>query len=228
MTEIRYVEGHYAMWDEMSARCPGLYIDNCASGGRRIDLETIRRSVPLWRSDTACGAGRGDWHQAQAVGMSYYLPLHEICAWTTDAYEMRSTSGAGAIVQFAFLDPGFSFEAARQAVAEARENQKFFYGDFYPLTACTTDTEQFLAYQLHRADLDAGLVLAFRRARCKPVTLHARLGGLKPEARYEVEFFDEQRQKTRVVLSGRQMAGDFPLSIAQPAASLLVRYHQCR
>ena len=95
MTEIRYVEGQYAMWDEMIARHPGLFIDNCASGGRRIDLETIQRSVALWRSDTACGSGRGDWHQAQAFGMNYYLPLNEICAWTPDAYEMRSTSGAG-------------------------------------------------------------------------------------------------------------------------------------
>ena len=95
ITEIRYVEGHYAMWDEMIARHPGLFIDNCASGGRRIDLETIQRSVTLWRSDTACGAGRGDWHQAQAFGMNDYLPLHEICAWTPDAYEMRSTSAPG-------------------------------------------------------------------------------------------------------------------------------------
>ncbi len=43
MTEIRYVEGHYALWDEIRASRPGLFIDNCASGGRRIDLETIQR-----------------------------------------------------------------------------------------------------------------------------------------------------------------------------------------
>ena len=28
MTEIRYVEGHYAMWDAMIASKPGLFIDN--------------------------------------------------------------------------------------------------------------------------------------------------------------------------------------------------------
>src|SRR5205823_8017603 len=51
MTEIRHIEGLYAYWDELVARHPGLWIDNCASGGRRIDLETISRSIPLWRSD---------------------------------------------------------------------------------------------------------------------------------------------------------------------------------
>ena len=31
--------------DELLRRHPGLAIDNCASGGRRIDIETIGRST---------------------------------------------------------------------------------------------------------------------------------------------------------------------------------------
>jgi alpha-galactosidase len=228
MTEIRYVEGHYALWDAIIASKPGLFIDNCASGGRRIDIETLRRSVPLWRSDTACQAGRGDWHQAQAIGMSYYLPLHQICAWTTDAYEMRSSSGPGAIVQFAYLDGGFSAEAAKQAVAEVKENQKYFYGDFYPLTDCSTEPDRFVAYQVHRPDLDAGLVLAFRRAKCNVPRIEAALGGLNPKLSYEVEFIDQQRNKTTKTLGGRSLRDNLPLYIPQPGASLLVRYHPAR
>ena len=41
MSEIRHIEGLYAFWDELLARHPGLVIDNCSSGGRRIDLESI-------------------------------------------------------------------------------------------------------------------------------------------------------------------------------------------
>ena len=33
---------------------PKLFIVNCASEGRRIDIETISRSIPLWRSDNTC------------------------------------------------------------------------------------------------------------------------------------------------------------------------------
>ncbi|HOS94556.1 MAG TPA: alpha-galactosidase, partial [Armatimonadota bacterium] len=47
ITEIRFVEGLYALWDSLVARHPGLIIDNCASGGRRIDLETVSRSYAL-------------------------------------------------------------------------------------------------------------------------------------------------------------------------------------
>ena len=54
---IRYIEGLYEMWDELRAKNPGLVIDNCASGGRRIDLEAISRSVALWQSDINCRQG---------------------------------------------------------------------------------------------------------------------------------------------------------------------------
>ena len=47
ITEIRYVEGYLAYWDELRRRHPGMLIDSCASGGRRNDLETMRRAVPL-------------------------------------------------------------------------------------------------------------------------------------------------------------------------------------
>jgi alpha-galactosidase len=42
--EIRHIEGLYAFWDSLLIRFPNLLIDNCASGGRRIDLETTSRS----------------------------------------------------------------------------------------------------------------------------------------------------------------------------------------
>ena len=51
---LRYVEGLYRMWDDIRKANPNLFIDNCASGGRRIDLETMSRSIPLWRSDNTC------------------------------------------------------------------------------------------------------------------------------------------------------------------------------
>jgi alpha-galactosidase len=224
MTEIRYVEGHYEMWDELRAKHPALFIDNCASGGRRIDLETCMRSVPLWQSDTACGPQRNDWDQAQHYGLSLYVPFHQSCGWSPEAYVFRSAAAAGAITQFAFLDEGFSLEQARAAVAEAKENAKYWYGDFYGLTPCTTAADQFIAYQLHRADLNAGLVLAFRRQKCNVLGLSVQLGGIDPQTTYTVEFIDEARRKTVRAMVGRELAADFPLLIPQRKASLLARY----
>ena len=54
-TENHYLQGHLAFWDELLNRHPSLIIDSCASGGRRNDLETMRRSVPLHYSDYGYG-----------------------------------------------------------------------------------------------------------------------------------------------------------------------------
>jgi alpha-galactosidase len=224
LTEIRYVEGHYALWDELRARHPGLWIDNCASGGRRIDLETLMRSVPLWRSDTGCGPGHADWDQVQALGLAEYVPLFTACAWEPKAYTLRSTATGGAITQFDYLNEKFSVREARAALAEVKENQKFWYGDFYPLTRAALGTETLAAWQLHRADLEAGLVLAFRRSECPYPVLQTGLRGLTPARRYTVEFSDENRQRTRRTMTGRQLMSNFELRLPQRGTSLLVRY----
>ena len=87
MTEIRYVEGLYAMWDEIRAKFPRMYMDDCASGGRRIDLDMIMRSVVQTRSDAAVAPGRSDWHQSQTYGLNLFLPVHATIGWEVGAYE---------------------------------------------------------------------------------------------------------------------------------------------
>jgi alpha-galactosidase len=51
MTEIGPCRGLYKIWDDLLARHPGLHIDNCASGGPRIDIEMMSRSFVVWRTD---------------------------------------------------------------------------------------------------------------------------------------------------------------------------------
>ncbi len=224
INEIRYVEGHYALWDELLAGHPGLSIDNCASGGRRIDLETCHRSVPLWHSDTGCSPGHADWNQTQISGLSLYVPLLGACAWTPDIYEVRSAATAGLICQFPVFDEGFSVEATRRALDEVKENQKFWYGDFYPLTECTLGPGAFIAWQLHRSDLNSGLVLAFRHKECPYPVLQAGLHGLNPQTTYLVDLFEEGAPSQQRTLTGRQLMGVFELRVAKRGTSLLVRY----
>jgi alpha-galactosidase len=68
-TEIRYVENLYGLLDTLLDRFPDLVIENCASGGRRIDLETIRRSHTDWISD----------HTQSEALIRYHL--HGACRW---------------------------------------------------------------------------------------------------------------------------------------------------
>jgi alpha-galactosidase len=224
ITEIRYVEGHYAMWDELRSRHPGLWIDNCASGGRRIDLETCMRSAPLWRSDTSCWAGHPDWDQTQTQGLSLYIPLFTGSSWSYDAYTVRSGATGGAIIQFDFLGKDFSFKESKAALDEVRANQKYWYGDFYSLTKASLAADGWTAYQFHRADLDAGIVLAFRRGECCYPAFEAGLHAVQPDKRYTVDFVDDNRTCVTKTLTGKQLADGVEMRIPKKGQSLLIRY----
>jgi alpha-galactosidase len=224
MTEIRYIEGLYEMWDELRARHPGLIIDNCSSGGRRIDLEMCSRSVPLWRSDTNCSAGHADWSQAHTSSLDLYVPLHTATAWIPTAYDTRSCATGGLLCEFDYLDEGFPVDRAAALIAEAKEDQKYWYGDFYALMPTTVAPNQMIAYQFHRPDLDAGLVLAFRRAECNYLGLILELQAVDPGKTYAVELIGEDGDKTTRTMSGADLKTNLELRMPKKTSSLIVRY----
>ena len=73
ISQIRYVTGYLSFLDELRRRHPAMLIDCCASGGRRLDLETLRRSVPLLRSDYQF---EPTGQQCHTYGLSYWLPYY--------------------------------------------------------------------------------------------------------------------------------------------------------
>lgn len=73
MTEIRHVMGHLAYWDELVRRHPEMPIDACASGGRRNDLETMRRAVSRTRSDYLI---EPVGEQCHTYGIALWLPYY--------------------------------------------------------------------------------------------------------------------------------------------------------
>ena len=225
MTEIRYVEGHYAMWDELRARHPGLWIDNCASGGRRIDIETLSRSVPLWRSDTCCSPGHAVWDQAQNCAIAQYVPLFTGSSWSPDAYTSRSSATGGAICEWGYMDSGFSMALAKLSIKETKGTRKYWYGDIYPLTPITVGVDQMIAWQLHRADLDEGMILAFRREQSPYLAIAPKLRGLDPKKTYRLEFVDDARKRTARTISGKELlTSGLELRLPKAQSSLLVIY----
>ena len=224
MTEIRYVEGLYEMWDRIRAENPGLWIDDCASGGRRIDLETISRSAPLWRSDTCCWPGHPEWDQNQTLGLTQYLPLFSCAAWDPSPYTFRSAANPGAIMQFNFLDADYNPELARAALAEAKENSKFWYGDFYPLSAAIKGTSAITAWQLHRPDLNEGIVYIFRQSDSPYLGIELELRAIDPSATYRVEVKGEsyENAETREI-SGAELK-NYVFVLKDKGASSLLHY----
>jgi alpha-galactosidase len=112
---------------------------------------------------------------------------------------------------------------ARECIREIVANRQYWLGDYYPLTRWTLDADRWMAWQLHRADLDAGIGLAFRHKECPYPVLQVEWRSLKPGQKYRVQFIDDQHHVVNRNLTGRELSA---LELRLPArhSSVLVRY----
>ncbi|MBM3216864.1 alpha-galactosidase [Candidatus Poribacteria bacterium] len=216
--EIRHVEGLYAFWDALLSRHPGLRIDNCASGGRRIDLETTWRSVPLWRTDYQYFEPNG--YQCHTYGLNHYVPLSATGSGSPDLYAFRSGMNSGIVLGWYLWDRGFPIDLGKRCLDEYMRLRHLYLGDFYPLTEHSTADDVWMAYQFHRDDLDEGMVFAFRRQDSGTSSIRLSLRGLDPAATYEVEIDDEVTTATGAELARLDIAID------EPRGSALVHYFE--
>jgi len=229
ITEIRYIMGLYHLWDTLLAEFPDLLIDNCASGGRRLDLETAMRSVTLWRSDTGCSPESDTlrnivWNNNQILALSEYLPYHACAVWDTDAYTVRSTQTHGMACTFDIFNPEFDFEKGREVLKEAQEMRTYWDGDFYPLTEITIEEDVWAAYQL--ALEEGGAVYAFRRELCDIDKMVFKLNAIDPDAVYKVTFVDEYLCATEHLYAGQKLLEGIELTIPEKRNSLIVKYQK--
>lgn len=228
MTEIRYVEGLYEMWDAIRQVYPGILIDNCSSGGRRLDLEMMMRSIPLWRSDTGCSPGHPEWNQMQSLALAQYLPLFTVGLWSAAPYERRSAGTAGVSFEVPYLDSGYDPSPYAEAVRELTELRSLWIGDFHLVAGADTATDRLAAWQLHRPDLDRGAIYCFRRPECVPAGIVVPVKGVKPTVSYDVEFRGETGKATRVTMTGKEMAAGLVIRLPKPGSSVVVIYGRSR
>ncbi|MBI2299371.1 MAG: alpha-galactosidase [Armatimonadetes bacterium] len=226
MTENQYVQGLYRMWDELLAKHPGLAIDDCSSGGRRIDLETITRSFPLWRSDTqCCGRAMPIWDQTQTGGLTAYLPLSAAGVWSFEPYEWRSICTTGTNLVMKLDAAAFDAERGKLAIAEAKSLRPYYLGDFYPQILPTLSDREWGGWQFDRPDLGAGFALLFRRPNSPYVAVDLALQGLDPDARYEVTLAEDYTPGAPREMSGAELA-KLRVVLERAPGAVLVRYRR--
>jgi alpha-galactosidase len=173
MNENLHVQGYLQFWDDLLARNPGLWIDSCASGGRRNDLETMRRSVPLHYSDY----GYGDHPVKLAFHHTLFewIPYFKECtlAWDIggnsrfdhqlDSYSFHCGM---APMLFPTLDihrEDYNYAIARQMIAIWRRAAGLMlYGDYYPHTPFHHNPDDWVAWQFDRPEMGCGYFQGIR------------------------------------------------------------------
>ncbi|MEC3878484.1 glycoside hydrolase family 36 protein [Parapedobacter sp. 10938] len=221
MTEIRYVEGLYAYWDYLLQRFPNLLIDNCASGGRRIDLETTSRSAPLWRTDYSYGEPNG--YQNHTYGLNFYLPLHGTGVFGFDDYSFHSAMSSAMVLNWDLTARDGDIGTMRRQIAQFKELRPYYYEDYYPLTGLgdLTTMDVWIAYQLNRSSDQSGVVVAFRRKDNGHGKTMVKLRGLSPDSSYDITNLTDQSVVTK---TGREMMDGLELELTAAPGSLVLRY----
>jgi len=178
--ENLHVQGYLQFWDELLSRNPGLWIDSCSSGGRRNDLETMRRSVPLHYTDY----GYGD----HPIKLSFH---HTLCAWIpyfkeftlswdlcqpeddhrfdqrVDSYSFHCGM---APMLFASLDirrDDYDLNTAVKMIAVWRSvAETMLHGDYYPLTPYSKSAQKWVVRQFDVPEKRHGFIQGIRLAEC--------------------------------------------------------------
>ena len=200
VTENKHIVGYLAYWDELRKRHPNMLIDSCASGGRRNDLETMRRAVPLWRSDYAY---EPNGHQGMTYGISMWIPYHG--TGTVAASDAPYYGGGWSPVQpYAFWSnaapslgcgvdiriKNIDYDALRRLFSEWQKVSEYYYSDFYPLTPYSIDGHQWIGWQFNRPEHKDGIIELFRRSDSSEDHCQVKLRGLDPKGMYYLRWID--------------------------------------
>jgi alpha-galactosidase len=232
MTENLHVQGYLAYWDELRRQHPGMLIDSCASGGRRNDLETMRRAVPLLRSDYQAFDGNPGYaagNQGHTYGLSSWLPYYGQGVYQSPrdlVYYVRSHLSPSFGFCMDVRKSGLDWNQYRRLVAEWRRMAPCMLGDYYPVTPYSLKLDQWIAWQFNRPEQGDGVVQAFRRDQCADSSLVCRLCGLDPAAQYEMTNFDVEGS-TKV--AGQElMERGLTVEIKDQPGAAVITYHRAK
>lgn len=186
ITECKFIAAHYKMWDDIIA-CTLSYggcgfVDSCAGGGGRNDLESMRRGIPLLRSDfdrttTAI-------RLSMTTSFNRWIPFCGTinkekkgqldATGTLDQYVWRASYLPAMNVDSQFVqDPNQDFGVLRRGLKEWKRVSPYLLKDFYVLTHWHTEEEttDFTAYSFYDKEKKEGVLLAFRQEECVEDTL---------------------------------------------------------
>ncbi len=234
--ENLHIQGLYRYWDTLVERNPQIWIDNCAMGGRRNDIELMRRAVPLHYTDM--GYGKHPVKQGQYRQMFEWIPYFRSSAMAWDqpdgTYKPSYTS---LVEEFAFLTimtapvftPRITVDVSDEDLQTVIKYEKIWRqsaeislnGDYYPLTVCRRSDEDWYAAQFDDAQYNRGCAHFIRNILCQQntitVSLHVDEENLNKRYHFVDKFTGEEFDKM-----GYELKEGFAYSCPKRSGTLMI------
>lgn len=238
ITENLAIQGHYELWDRIIDFCAKngkcTYIDNCASGGGRNDIESLRRSLPFMRSD----ADRTTTALRLSMTTSYcrWIPFHG--ANTKESADELAPGMAGGstfyITRASWLpvynisevfthDVDMDYDRLRATFGEWKKFNHLLVKDMYPLTPWhrPEDDSNWTAIAWHDRETGEAVLQAFRQETCQEPEYTVFLKFLDPARNYKVTNVDTAET---MIKTGSALASEgIKISLPEPKSSAV--YH---
>lgn len=206
MNENLHVQGYLKYWDDLLARNPGLWIDSCASGGRRNDLETMRRAVPLHYSDYGYGIApvKLSFHQTLFEWLPYFKDV--TLAWDlngkarnaqqVDSYTFHCAMAPMLALGMDIKRDDYDYALAKKMIPIwRRASDLILYGDYYPHTPFERSADKWVAWQFDSPEKGRGFLQGIRLPEAKEGTFTIHPEAIDANAAYVFE--NEETGETR-------------------------------
>ncbi len=226
MTEIKYVTNLYRYLDGLVEANPGLMIDNCASGGRRLDLEMVKRSFTYWRTDfSSQKSGTADHIRSINYNLTWWLPLHG------GGYPHYNNAGLTYNLR-CYMSAGFNLGdyssevTTQKLLAQNQACSDMMYYDYYmlPYSVGLDVATDNVAYQFNVPEEGRGYIMTFRPMASVEATTTYALQGLDPNAMYKLVVADSGDTLT---LSGADLMNKgLTCEYPEAAFSMLINYEK--
>ena len=221
LTQIRYLQGEYEFFDRLRQKYPDLWIESCASGGRRIDLETIRRAHTFWKSDETNDLAVARFHQ---TGGNQFLPgvlLNTNLPGWCQATRFDSTACSAVPWVFPWIGRDWTPRRGggfRQATAAFKTVRHLLNKDYYPLFPQALSPSQWVGWEFNDPAVGEGFLVVLRPAQSSYKAAEVRLHGVDARKTYRISRVDDGRTSTA---TGRQLLEGLPISLGPGESEVL-------
>ena len=191
MAENQYVQGYLALWDAIIDKYD-IFMDSCASGGGRNDLESMKRAVPLHYTDWFDGNNEDyDMKGKMTQELFKWFPYFKNEVFKNTLYKIRMNYApfSSLKVQSA-LNKDTDWALIKQGYDEYDLVRGYFYDDYYTLTEWTQNADRWDARMFYNPETCEGFASIACQETSSKLTNTICLKGLDPEKQYHITDFD--------------------------------------
>jgi len=226
LTQIRDIMGLYELLDRVMKAYPDLLIEGCASGGRRIDLETIQRSHTFWKSDETGNLQVMHFHE---TGGNVFLPgglLNTNLLPQNTVYDIESIFGGPLGLRYDWTKlSNADVRQVREQIDLYKQLRPMLDEDYYPLFPQRRDETGWIGWQFDAPSRGEGFIVVLHPQDSPYTAAKISLCGLDAGATYDLEPLSGPA-KARTG-TGKELADGFSLEIP-PETAVVMRYKKTK